>query len=95
MPDDVDQSDYYYDDAASGCGVTLLSILFKESADGIDGDAGDAVEAIILALCQIGPAELSPICVKRHFNEIVEWNEESKSHIGCSLKAPSLANFSP
>ena len=54
MPDDVDQSDY--EDQTDGCGITLLPILFQEAEDGIDGDAGDAIEAVILSLCQLGPA---------------------------------------
>ena len=78
MPDDVDQTEY--DDAADGCGIKLLPILYQEVRDGIDGDAGDAVESIILSLCQSGPSELAPKPVKLLFNEITEWNEVQEPH---------------
>jgi len=73
VPDDVDRQAYEED--CDGNGLKLLTTIFQEMHDAIDSDAGDAIEAIILAVCNQGPPSLQVSVVKSYFAEIEDWNE--------------------
>ena len=75
---DVDQSEY--ERRCKRNGLVLLPMIRGDMLDEIDGDAGDAIEAVTTALCHAGPSELKPDVVKRFFNEITEWNDAQEAH---------------
>ena len=65
MPLDEDREDY--ETRSMRDGLALLPMLYQDMLDEIDGDAGDAMEAVITALCHAGPAELKPDVVSQAF----------------------------
>ena len=76
----VDEDVEEYETRSGRDGLALLPLLYQDMLDEIDGDAGDAIQAVITALFQAGPAELQADIVKRWFNNINDWNEVQEPH---------------